>query len=246
MQAADKEHVKQSGQRVYIRPASNSNNVSVPRHIRTPRNEQRPVKRMNEMLVDKQGQSQLRNLKPARSSVPGDRVSVSNAAIRPIQQVTTPEQYFQTGRKKLLLDLIPEAIEAFQMAVRGDPQNREYIVNFIYAKALQIPQKRDIALEKLKEFYMEAEHEYSTSPDDKNTAQFVFILYYYCGKIELLLDRFEEARDDFTKASKVNPADIDTQRCLRFIQQHLGKKQQVVKPKEGFIHRLKDSLNKNL
>ncbi|MBQ1266829.1 MAG: DUF4388 domain-containing protein [Proteobacteria bacterium] len=246
LQAADKEHVKQSGQRVYIRPASNSNNVSVPRHIRTPRNEQRPVKRMNEMLVDKQGQSQLRNLKPARSSAPGDRVSVSNAAIRPIQQVTTPEQYFQTGRKKLLLDLIPEAIEAFQMAVRGDPQNREYIVNFIYAKALQIPQKRDIALEKLKEFYMEAEHEYSTSPDDKNTAQFVFILYYYCGKIELLLDRFEEARDDFTKASKVNPADIDTQRCLRFIQQHLGKKQQVVKPKEGFIHRLKDSLNKNL
>lgn len=248
LQATEKETIKQSGQRVYIRPASGTNNASVPRNMRTPRtDQQRPVKRsISESLSDRQGQSQLRNLKPARMASVGDRPPSSGSiSIRPVQPVTTPDQYFQTGRKKLLLDLIPEAIEAFQMAVRGEPTNREYVVNFIYAKALQIPQKREVALEKIREYFMEAEHEYATTPEDRAVAQFMFTLYYYCGKIEILLDKYEEAKEDFTKASKVNPADIDTQRCLRFIQQHLGK-QQVAKPKEGFINRLKDSLNKSL
>ena len=248
LQATEKEIVKQSGQRVYIRPASGTNNASVSRNLRTPRVEQQnAVKRtISENLADRQGQSQLRNLKPARMASVGDRPpSSGSVSIRPVQPVTTPDQYFQTGRKKLLLDLIPEAIEAFQMAVRGEPTNREYVVNFIYAKALQIPQKREVALEKLREYFLEAEHEYATTPDDRAVAQFMFTLYYYCGKIEMLLDKYEEAKDDFTKASKVNPADIDTQRCLRFVQQHLGKQQQVAKPKEGFINRLKDSLNKS-
>ena len=248
VQGADKERSKPAGQRVYIKTSSSPSYLSASHHSNTPKTEQAPSKHMADSMSDRLGQSQLRNLKPARVLNMGERnvSSGGNTPIRTLQSVTSADQHFQTGRKKLLLDLIPEAIEAFQMAVLGDPDNKVYSVNLVYAKALQIPQKRDDALEKLREYFMEAERAYEEHPENRAVSQFLFTLYYYCGKIELLLDKYEAARDDFTKASAINPTDIDTQRCLRFVQQQLDKVHQAEKPKEGFMHRLRDSLNKNL
>ncbi len=265
----ENDRVYSSNQRVFIRPSSNSTMSSVPNRMATPQSENlRTVQaqKMSDYLAEKRAsssslnprsssQSNLIGRRPSDSNLRGVRgrgSGIGNAVqgekdaggmIRPVQTQTTPLQYFQTGRKKLLLDLIPDAVNAFQLACEGEPDNKEYQINLVYANALNEAEKRADAVLKLREFLPDAQKKYTDSRDQA-AINFIFSIYYFCGKIELILEEFEKAADDFMMANKINPADIDTQRCMRFVQTQIEKIAESAKPKSSIFTKLKDQINK--
>ena len=251
LRSNDKERTySASNQRVFIRPSSSSSQDSVPSHLRAPSSTPPRVQRMSDILAARRS-AQRPSASSSDSQLGTSRLSSqigvrkSGAELRKVSSAVSPDQYFQTGRKKLLLDLIPDAIDAFQMAVQGEPENYNYKVFLTYAQALQDPKPAADAIEEFKAQLPQAKADYS-STHDKEKRELIFALSYFAGKLELISEMYDEALEHFNLALRITPSDIDTQRCMRFVQQQIEKRKENEKPKKGFFNSLKGTFNKNL
>ncbi len=226
-----------ANQRVYIRPSSTASQEKVPSQISQPSQEGQRTVRMSDYLAERRAAQSKESTHFRRGS--SSFKNKKSGAIRPVQQIVTPEQYFQTGKKKLLLDLIDDAINAFQLAVEGSPDNDEYRVYLSYALAVADPSKGPDTIEALKALMPDAKWKWNSNKTDKGITNYLFSLFYFCGKLEIVSEAYEPALEDFNNAAKVMPDDIDTQRCLRFVHQQIAKFKENAKPKKSFFDSLK-------
>lgn len=196
------------------------------------------AQKMSDILAQRQ-QSNQENAAIHRPSAPATTPVPS--AIRSSTEnrvAITPEQYFQTGRKKLLLGLNDDALEAFTNAIKGDPENMDYASHHAYAQFLLDPQTKETALHTLKEHIQKTKDNLKLEDSEVGLSR-LFSLFYFVGKITLALEDYAQAQEYLKQASKLRPADVDTQRSLRFAAMQLSKADHQSSNK-NFFAKLKD------
>ena len=155
-----------------------------------------------------------------------------------ISEQATPEQLFATAQKKLKLGLSYDAFQAIDSAYKLEPDNEIYKVYHAYTSFLINPSNRDEAIEIISVIAHDLRDraKFETKIRDK-----VFAPYYFLGKLYLAAERYDEANEALSFASKLDPSDIDTQRSLRYIAMQIEKRQ--IPEAKGFFARLKDKLS---
>ena len=157
----------------------------------------------------------------------------------------TPAQHFQTAKKKLTLGLAQEALTSLQCAVDAEPENQEYQVYHAYASFLVEPHKREECLQRIVKVYEEIKGQYATlrgaTPEEK---AFLFAPCYFIAKIYIASEKYEEASEFLKLAAKINPSDIDTQRCIRYIAMQSEKKAQEQQKPKGLFSMFKERFGK--
>ena len=221
-----------SSSRNPIRPASSqqdraSDGVS-------PKNEQSTAQfvKMSDLIAQREAAKKARN----EASRPTG-VDVENADSK-LNVQATPEQLFATAQKKLKLGLSYDAFQAIDSAYKLEPDNEIYKVYHAYTSFLINPSNRDEAIEIISVIAHDLRDraKFETKIRDK-----VFAPYYFLGKLYLAAERYDEANEALSFASKLDPSDIDTQRSLRYIAMQIEKRQ--IPEAKGFFARLKDKLS---
>ncbi len=232
--------------RVPVRPASippegrsRSQNLSVPR----PQNSASGVVKMSEILQRRQSSQAVSaieanaTLRPSSPHLPSQPWASSSV---------TPEQHFQTAKKKLTLGLAQEAYVALGWALEAQPDNIDYIIYHAYAAYLVDASKREECIERILNSLDDIKRKLSKPVTQEEIAQ-LFAANYFLGKIYISVEDYEEAVKYIEAASKYNPNDIDTQRCMRYINMQREKKlSQSESNNKGLFSKLKERLNKPL
>ncbi|MBQ9816774.1 MAG: DUF4388 domain-containing protein [Proteobacteria bacterium] len=242
-EAGSREQEAGTSQRPRIRPASlavSSENDLVPR---TSRPSSPQVLRMSDVIARRVTPSHERALSENSST---GRSASSRSSGAWSSSTVTPEQHFQTAKKKLTLGLAQDALASLAWALEADPDNLDYIAHHAYAAFLVDPSLREESIERITDVIEKLEAEFqgnlSVGQDEKMR---LFAPYYFIGKIHLTVEEYETARDFFTKAAKLNPSDVDTQRCLRYITMQLNKIAEQNKSKSGgLFSRFRDRFQK--
>jgi|GEM_PF-2829002 len=232
--------------RVHIRPASTTTGRTVPRSpASTTANENPPPLKMSDYLAKRTNSSPyLNTVNPYTETVsPTTQPNTADSAppkytpagLPPI----SPEQAFKTGRKRLLLGLNQDALDAFAQAQSGDPTNPDYIIHHAYASFLVIPSHADNAITTIREQIESAQAAAKLNPSETQK-QLLFSAYYFLGKILLAQENYPQAAEYLKRANKINPSDVDTQRSLRYATMQIEKLSQKATNK-GLLARFKDS-----
>lgn len=229
-----------SSSRNPIRPASSqqdraSDGVS-------PKNEQSTAQfvKMSDLIAQREAAKKARNEASRLAGVDVEnadsRLNVQKASR--ISEQATPEQLFATAQKKLKLGLSYDAFQAIDSAYKLEPDNEIYKVYHAYTSFLINPSNRDEAIEIISVIAHDLRDraKFETKIRDK-----VFAPYYFLGKLYLAAERYDEANEALSFASKLDPSDIDTQRSLRYIAMQIEKRQ--IPEAKGFFARLKDKLS---
>ena len=242
--------------RASIRPASIIATQSISPQLRTqpPAPAQRSninqVIKMSDMLAAHQQENQ----KPAE--VPQTPVQDNDASSQPSKSATpappanvTPEQHFQTAKKKLALGLGKDALISLKWALKGDPENLDYNIHKAYADFLVYQDKRDPSLEQLKKLTNTLRQEvHDTLASNEANRLRLFYPYYFTAKIQIAAGLYRDAAENLQLALKLNPTDVDTQRCIRYVNMQIDKAPAAEEqPKsKGLLAMFKDKLNKSL
>ena len=179
---------------------------------------------------------------------------VSPSAVPEPPANVTPEQHFMTAKKKISLGLGKDALLAINWALKSDPENLDYNIHRAYAEFLVSPEKRDQCMEQLKTMTTTLRTEvHATLSNSEANRLRLFAPYYFTAKIQIAAGQYTEAAENLQYASRLNPTDVDTQRCLRYVTMQLEKQppappaEDPAKPKpSGFFAMLKEKLNKPL
>ncbi|MBO4350983.1 MAG: DUF4388 domain-containing protein [Proteobacteria bacterium] len=230
--------------RVPVRPASvppegrsRPQNHTVPR----PRTSSSGVVKMSEVLQRRQSSQTVSSIKPNADPRP----SSPKLPAQPwASSSVTPEQHFQTAKKKLTLGLAQEAYVALGWALEAQPDNIDYILYHAYAAYLVDVSKREECIERILNSLDDLKRNLSNplTPEEKSQ---LFAANYFLGKIYISVENYDEAAKYIEAANKYNPNDIDTQRCMRYINMQQEKKSPPDSGK-GLFSKLKDRLNKPL
>lgn len=247
--------------RAPIRPASTSSLNEKPAFgVGTPQNGQ--YLKMSDVLAKKRAQTQeiygnrrraqtFGNDMSQRGQAEGradvSRIPPQNPQIRTWASASvTPDQLFQTAKKKITLGLAQEALVSLNGVLEIEPDNPDYIVYHAYASFLVEPHRREECLEKILNVYREMAAQYpdinAISADEK--ARF-FAPCYFIGKLYIASEKYVEAGEYLKIASKLNASDVDTQRCLRYVAMQCEKQQNELARPKGFFSMFKDRFGKS-
>jgi curved DNA-binding protein CbpA len=123
------------------------------------------------------------------------------------------EEAFKQGEMALRRDQLPQAIEAFQMAVELQPKEAEYQALLAWAQFAAAPDKNAVAGATRKALQRAAE-----TNDRLTSARF------YLGRVERMLGREREALQYFEEVLAIKPSHTEAASEARILKQRLGKK----------------------
>ena len=123
------------------------------------------------------------------------------------------EEAFKQGEMALRRDQLPQAIEAFQMAVELQPKEAEYQALLAWAQFAAAPDKNAVAGATRKALQRAAE-----TNDRLTSARF------YLGRVERMLGREREALQYFEEVLAIKPSHTEAASEARILRQRLGKK----------------------
>lgn len=122
------------------------------------------------------------------------------------------EEAFKQGEMALRRDQLPQAIEAFQMAVELQPKESEYQALLAWAQFAAAPDKASVAASTRK-----ALQKASEANDRSPTARF------YLGRVERMLGREREALQYFEEVLAIKPSHSEAASEARILRQRLKK-----------------------
>lgn len=154
----------------------------------------------------------------------------------------TPQQHFATAQKKITLGLSQDALTAIQWAIEGDPENPIYKVYEAYAQFLVDPSTQAKSIETIKNIISDMRFDESKTPHSKKD---LFAPFYFLGKMYIAACDFKAANQMMQNAAKIDPGDLDTQRCLRYLAMQLEKQQHPVEENKGLFARFKEKFSKS-
>ncbi len=165
-------------------------------------------------------------------------VRKSSSASMPANNATA-QQHFSTAKKKLALGLARDALTAMDWALQAEPDNAEYKAYRAYAAFLADATVRDNSLEIVQKS-LEQMRANAEIPKES-----LFEPYYFIGKMQMAAENYQAAKEALTRASRINPNDVDTQRSIRYVEMQLGKQKEAPQNK-GLFSSLKEKLSKKL
>ncbi len=236
---------QRNAQRAAIRPASVANIAAV-QAVKSQQPEPAApgqAVKMSDLLARKRASSEEfsdSSLNLNNQSNPSGRLPSQTWAAANV----TPEQHFNTAKKKLALGLSSEAYTALAWALEAEPENPDYVIHHAYASFLVEPSKREEAIDRITAMIDVLKSGYSDTLTAENKLQ-LFAPYYFIGKIEIAAENYNQANDALQMAAKLNPSDLDTQRSLRYVAMQLEKATEQNKPKGkgGIFSKFIDKLN---
>ncbi|MBQ9394525.1 MAG: DUF4388 domain-containing protein [Proteobacteria bacterium] len=227
-----------------IRPPSVSQAPIPPENLkkRTPSQ----VLRMSDLLAERNAGDDKDKDKAGDSSVSTDPVVRSKPWA---SSSATPEQLFQTAKKKLTLGLGQEALMALDWALEAQPDNIDFNNYRAYAAFLVDPSNVTECVQTLTDGLAKLREEYSGTTYPRESYERFFAPFYFLGKIYIATNDYTKANEALLKAAKFDPSDVDVQRSLRYVAMQLEKQQaeqQQPAKKSGILDMIRSGFNKKL
>lgn len=231
-------------QRATIRPPSGSQSPVPSAGVNKRKASPSQVLRMSDLIAERSSDEDKD--KSGDSSISVDPVVHSKPWA---SSSATPEQLFQTAKKKLTLGLGQEALMALEWALEAQPDNVDFIIYRAYAAFLVDPSKVVETVDTLNGGIDKLWEEYNTATYPKESYERFFAPFYFLGKVYIAVNNYTLANENLLKAAKFDPSDVDVQRSLRYVTMQIEKQQaeqQAPAKKSGILEMIRSGLNKKL